>query len=109
MRNRPIFQKIAQHPNIKKLSLDQLHSLDADELKRLVSPTAAEKAELELYSSSIKDALLASFARETQQSKLSLLLDKIHLAGFPQAEAVFNRDGTITVWPEGRPIEKEEL
>ena len=109
MRNRPIFQKIAQHPNIKKLSLDQLRNLDEAKLKGLVALTTAEKTELALYSLGIKEALIAAFTREMQQSKLNLFLDKIHLAGFSQAEGIFNRDGTMKIWPEGNPIEDEEL
>lgn len=109
MRNRPIFQKIAQHPNIKKLSLDQLRSLDEAKLKGLVALTTAEKTELALYNLGIKEALIAAFTREMQQSKLNLFLDKLRNTVFPNAEAAFNRNGTITVWPEGKPPEDEEL
>jgi len=109
MRNRPIFQKIAQHPNIKKLSLDQLRSLDETKLKELVALTAAEEAELAIVSLGVKEVLTADFVGAMQQSKLNLFLDKLHNAGFVQAEAVFNRNGTITVWPEGKPTEDEEL
>lgn len=109
MRNRLIFQKIAQHPNIKNLSLDQLRNLDETRLKELVALNAAEAAELALYSLSTKEALITAFTREMQQSKLNLFLDKLYKAGFSQAEAVFNRNGTITVWPEGKPVIEEEL
>lgn len=109
MRNRPLYEKIAQHPNIRKLSLEELRNLDGSMLKSMLALTAMEESEFDNISLGVKEALVADFERRVRQSKVDLIVDKIQLVGYVNAEGTFNRDGTITIWPEGRPVVQEEL
>jgi hypothetical protein len=105
MRNRAVFKKAACHPAVAGLSLQQLQTIEPMQLAGLAELAAQEKREFIGYAENIKRLLAAERVCQQRQARLDAIVGQLRAGGLVIAEGLCNTDGSLTIWPEGKPKE----